>query len=154
MWFSGVALKNRPCPSRWLCHCCPEMRHSSVFVWNNASFRIIICWDWCFLTLVCLSCQSWISLLGRSILQSWYLFWAHHCVVSVCDVALSKNNSCIVYPWGLVGVERIWLGSWRYFSRWTNRPLIWGFPGLGGMLPHAGKQHWGSVAQGLFWGLH
>lgn len=48
---------------------------------NKPSFRIVICWIWNFLTLVCLSCQSWISLLSRSILQSWYLFWAHHCVV-------------------------------------------------------------------------
>lgn len=131
VWFSGVALKNRPCPSHWLYHCCPEMRHPSVFVvWNNASFRIIICWDWCFLTLVCLSCQSWISLLGRSILQSWYLFWAHHCVVSVCDVALSKNNSCIVYPRGLVGVERIWFGSWSFLpvgqtDLWSEDSLAW-----------------------------
>lgn len=26
-------------------------------------------------------------------------------VLSVCDVALSKNHPCIVYPRGLVGVE-------------------------------------------------
>lgn len=63
---------------------------SSVLKWgvpkpplavNKPSFSIVICRIWNFLTLVCLSCQSWISLLSRSILQSWYLFWAHHCVV-------------------------------------------------------------------------
>lgn len=48
---------------------------------NKPSFSIVICRIWNFLTQVCRSCQSWISLLSRSILQSWYLFWAHHCVV-------------------------------------------------------------------------
>lgn len=35
-------------------------------------------------------------------------------VLSVCDVALSKNHPCIVYPRGLVGVEWICFGSWRF----------------------------------------
>lgn len=63
---------------------------------NKPSFRVIICRVWCFLTLVCLSCQSWISLLSRSILQSWYLFWAHHCVVCMwCCLEQEPSLYCL-----------------------------------------------------------
>lgn len=43
-----------------------------------------------------LLCQSWISLLGRSILQSWYLFWAHHCVVCMwCCLKQEPSLYCL-----------------------------------------------------------
>lgn len=65
---------------------------------NKPSFRIVICLVWCFLTLVCLSYQSWISLLGRSILQSWYLFWAHHCVVCMWCCLEQEPSLCCLSP--------------------------------------------------------
>lgn len=78
---------------------------SSVLKWgipkpplavNKPSFSIVICRIWNFLTLVCLPCQSWISLLSRSILQSWYLFWAHHCVVCMwCCLEQEPFQYCL-----------------------------------------------------------
>lgn len=65
---------------------------------NKPSFRIIICRVWCFLTLFCLPCKSWISLLGRSILQSWYLFWAHHCVVCMRCCLEQEPSLCCLSP--------------------------------------------------------
>lgn len=55
-------------------------------------------------------------------------------MLSVCDVALSKNHSSIVYPWGLVGVEWICSRSWCFFP--LERPTSdLRFPCLGWHTP-------------------
>lgn len=120
---------------------------------NKPSFSIIICRIWNFLTLVCLSCQSWISLLSRSILQSWYLFWAHHCVVCMwCCLEQEPFLYCLSLRTCRSGMNLF--RELFFFYPWRDQPLIWGFPVWGDILPCADRQHQGSVAWGLFWGLH
>lgn len=116
------------CLSRWLCLCCLEKRHSRFLELPCAETGVF---SSCFFfqieaEFLCLVAQ-------------FYNVWIHSgliLVLSMSDVALSKNNSYTVHPWGLVRVGWMRSGGWRSFP-WPNRALTWGSPGSSGTLPQA-----------------